>query len=67
MVLFFWLLFTIVEHKTVGYNEIDLKSHFTLIKELKGDRTMLLSLSLIFNLLIKWPLMILFGPLGLLF
>ena len=35
----------------------------------KNERriTMLLSLSLIFDLLIKWPLMLLFGPLALLF
>lgn len=33
----------------------------------KGVPDMLLSLSLIFDLLIKWPLMFLFGPIGLLF
>ena len=52
------------------YDKMELTENGTLNRRApKNERriTMLLSLSLIFDLLIKWPLMLLFGPLALLF
>lgn len=52
------------------YDKMELTENGTLNRRApKNERriSMLLSLSLIFDLLIKWPLMLLFGPLALLF